>query len=202
MAGFAYFNTAKTKHIMKRTLIGAIVGGLLIFIWQSLSWTVLDLHRPANNYTPNEGVILQTLAANLPEEGGYILPGMPKGASKEDCEKIMEQSNGKPYASIQYHKNNKVTMPAMIMNMVRGFLSNVIMVALLLFILNKINMKNFGTIFTSCLFTGLITFINQPYTGNIWYEFFDIWAYLIDSLVSWGLCGLWLGWLYNRRPVV
>lgn len=187
---------------MKRTLIGAIVGGLLIFIWQSLSWMMLNLHHSANKYTPNEGVILQTLAANLPEEGGYILPGMPEGASKEECERIMKESDGKPWASIQYHKNHKANMSAMTMNMVRGFLANVVMVILLMWVLNKINMKNFGTIFGSCLAIGLITFINQPYTGSIWYEFFDTWAHLIDALASWGLCGLWLGWLYNRRPTV
>lgn len=185
---------------MKRTLIGAIVGGLLIFIWQFLSFALLDLHRPAQNYTPNQDVILQTLAANLEKEGGYILPNLPSGASQDDHTKLMEQANGKPWASIQYHKSHKASVSAMVMNMVRGFLSNVIMVILLLFILNKINLKSFGTMFASCLAVGLITFINQPYTGNIWYEFFDIWAYLIDSLVSWGLCGIWLGWLYNRRP--
>lgn len=187
---------------MKRTLTGGIVGGLLIFIWQSLSWMALNLHQPANKYTPNEAVILQTLAANLPEEGGYVLPGMPEDVSHEEAEKIMNESNGKPWASIQYHKNHRADMPAMVMNMIRGLISNIIMVILLIWILNKINMKTFGTVFGSCLAIGLITFINQPYTGNIWYEFFDIWAYLIDAVASWGLCGLWLGWLFNRRPTV
>ena len=187
---------------MKRTLLGAIVGGLLIFIWQSLSFTVLDLHRPANKYTPNQDAILQSLAANLPEEGGYMLPGMPEGASKEECEKIMEQADGKPWASIQYHKSNRASSSHMMMNMVRGFLSNVIMIALLLWILNRLQLKTFGTVFMSCLIVGLITFINQPYTGSIWFDFFDTWAYLLDSVASWALCGLWLGWLYNRRPVI
>jgi len=187
---------------MKRTLLGAIFGGLLIFLWQFLSWTMLDLHRPAQNYTPNEGVILQTLAANLPEEGGYMLPGMPEGASREECEKKMTEANGKAWASIQYHKSLKANTSDMVMNMIRGLLANIVMIALLLWILNKISMKNFGTMFTSCLIIGLVTFINQPYTGNIWYNFFDIWAYFIDSLAGWALCGIWLGWLYNRRPTV
>lgn len=186
---------------MKRTLLGALVGGLLIFVWQTLSWTVLNLHGSAYKYTPNEGTILQTLAANLPEEGGYVLPGMPPGASEDDWEKQMEQVDGKPMATIQYHKTHRASMSAMTMNMVRGFLSNVIMIALLLWILNRLNVKTFGTVFITCVIVGLITFINQPYTGNIWFEFFDIWAYLLDSVASWALCGLWLGWLYNRRPV-
>ncbi|HEX6916132.1 MAG TPA: hypothetical protein VF145_12875 [Chitinophagaceae bacterium] len=185
---------------MKRTIIGAIVGGLLIFIWQSLSWTILDCHRPANKYTPNEAAILQALAANLPEEGGYMVPGMPEHATKEERQKIMEQANGKPWASIQYHTSNQGDTAAMIMNMVRLFLSNVIMVWLLMWIFNRLKLPSFGTIFAGSVFVGLITFINQPYTGHIWFDFFDIWAYLIDALVSWALCGLWLGYLYNRKP--
>jgi hypothetical protein len=185
---------------MKRTIIGALVGAALIFIWQALSWMMLDLHAPAHKYTPNEGAILQTLAANLPEEGGYMLPGMPSHYTREQCDSLMAASDGKPYAMIQYHKSNKASTSAMTMNMVRGFLSNFIMLLLLLWILNRITLRSFSTIFIACLAVGLITFINQPYTGHIWYEFFDIWGYLVDSIVSWGLCGLWLGWWLNRRP--
>jgi hypothetical protein len=186
---------------MKRNLIGAIVGGLLIFLWQFLSWAALDLHRPAAKYTANEAALLQALATNLPEEGGYMMPGLPADAGKEQCEKVMAESNGKPWASIQYHKSFKGSSNDMIMNMIRGLLSNIIMIALVIWLLAKINMPGFMTIFLACLALGLITFINQPYTGNIWYEMFDIWAFLIDSLVSWGLCGLWLGWWMNRRTV-
>lgn len=187
---------------MKRTLLGAIIGGLLIFIWQFLSFAALNLHHPATKYTPNQDVIMQTLAANLPEEGGYILPGMPENASSEEWEKLMKEADGKPWASIQYHKSHRASSSDMMMNMVRGFLSNVVMIALLLWILNRLQLKTFGTVFTSCLIVGIITFINQPYTGSIWYDYFDTWAYLLDSVASWALCGLWLGWLYNRRPVM
>jgi hypothetical protein len=35
--------------------------------------------------------------------------------------------------------------------------------------------------------------------AHIWYPMFDIRAYLIDAVVSWGLVGIWLGWWMNRR---
>lgn len=61
------------------------------------------------------------------------------------------------------------------------------------------NAASFSTIITSALVVGLIVFLNAPYTGAIWYESFDIWAYLADAIVSWGLVGLWLAWWMRRE---
>lgn len=138
------------------------------------------------------------LSANLPGEGGYMIPNLPDDAKWEDHEKAMETMNGKPWVSIQYHNalNTDMVMP-----MARGFLSNVIMLFLFIWILNRLQLQSFSNIFTSSVLMGLIVFINQPYTGHIWYKFFDIWAYLLDCIGSWTLCGAWLGWWLSRRTV-
>src|SRR5688572_6228867 len=116
---------------MKKSIIGAIVGGIIIFIWQFLSWSMVNLHQPAQRYTPKQDLILPVLNANL-EEGGYYLPGMPENYSMEDYQKMMKESEGKPWATIQYHKAMKNDM---VMNMVRGLLVNFLTVWLLCWIL-------------------------------------------------------------------
>jgi hypothetical protein len=184
---------------MKRSLLGAIVGGLLIFIWQMLSWTMLDLHRPAQDYSPKQDSIMAVLNGTL-TEGGYMMPSVPKGASMDEMTKKAEASMGKPWASIQYHKSFNTDNSQMFMNMGQGVVTTIIMVWLLCWILGKSGRTGFGNIFLACIFTGLIVFINEPYTNFIWYKIFDIKAHLIDALMSWGLCGLWLGW-WLRRPV-
>ena len=73
---------------MKKTIIGAIVGGIIIFIWQFLSWTVLNTHEAAQQYTPNQEAIMAALEANLPDDGGYYIPGLAPGASEEEMKKI------------------------------------------------------------------------------------------------------------------
>lgn len=183
---------------MKKRIIAAIVGGIIIFAWQTLSWTILNLHKAANRYTPNQEAILNALKANLNEEGGYIVPNLPESATSEDHKKIMDESNGKPWASIQYHKAWKAGSGDMILNMVRGLIVNIIMVLLFCWILSKMN-AGFGTILIASLFTGLIVFFNSPYTINIWYDWFDIMAHFTDAIVSWGFCGLWLGWRLGRK---
>ncbi len=183
---------------MKKNLIGAIVGGLLIFLWQTLSWTVLDLHRPAQDYTAGQDTIMQFLNTHLEKEGGYLLPSVPKGTSWEEATRAGEKNMNKPWAFIQYHKEFKITMNDMYMNMVRGLVATILMVWLLCWILGKWSKYSFASVFMASLFTGLIIFIYEPYNTFIWYKIFDIRAHLVDALAGWGLCGIWLGYWMKK----
>lgn len=181
---------------MKRILIGAIVGAIILFLCQFLSWALLNFHEKAQKYTPNQEAILSALAANLPEEGGYLLPNTPPGSSSDEMKKAMEDMKGKPWASIQYHKSHEADMT---MSMIRQVLTNFLTVFLFCWILGKFNITTFGNVFLSSLAVGLIVFLNAPYTGSIWYKWFDTMAHFGDAMIQWGLIGLWLGWLFNRK---
>lgn len=182
---------------MKKTIIAAVVGGIVLFMWQFLSWTILNLHGSSQQYTPKQDSIMQMLKTNLDKEGGYYLPSAPPGTSFEGMEKLAAENVGKPWASIQYHASLEYNMG---MNMVRGLIADIFIIWLLCWILAKLATNNFTTTFTATLFVGLIVYLNSSYTGHIWYPMFDIRAYLIDAIVSWGLVGLWLGWWMNRNP--
>ncbi len=181
---------------MKKLIIGALVGGLIIFLWQTLSWTVLNLHHASQEYTPKQDSILNFLNTQFSEDGSYLLPSYPKNTSWDEMQKEMPKYKDKPWVQIQYHKSLSVDMGA---NIARGFLVNIIMVGLMCWILMRISTAGFGVIFTACLLTGLIVFINSPYTVHIWYQKADIMAHLWDALISWGLCGIWLGWWLSRK---
>lgn len=183
---------------MKKTIIGSIVGGLLIFIWQTLSWTVLDAHRPSQDYTPKQDTIMAVLNSTLDKEGGYLLPTVPKGTSMEDAEKIGQTMVGKPWANIQYHKSFNFNSNIMMMNMARGLVVDIIMVWMLCWIIGRMKTPTFVSIVLTAIFIGLIAFIDMPYTGHIWYKSFDLYAHLTDVLASWGMCGIWLGWWLRR----
>ncbi len=138
---------------------------------------------------------MQVLTANTTEEGHYMLPSAP---TKKEQEAMMESLKGKPWASIIYHKsfNTEMTMP-----MIRGFLVNFVLVLLLVVILTKGGLPNLSGFLTGSLAVGVFTFLWGPYMGHIWYElpWHMIRGDIIDSIVAWGLCGLWLGWWMNRK---
>lgn len=181
---------------MKKLIIGSLVGGIIIFFWQFLSWTVLNLHYNAHQYTPNQDAILQTLSTQLDKDGGYIVPGLPPDATREQHEAAMESGKGKPWAVITYHQAMNGNMG---MNILRGLIVDILMVAFFCSVISRMNALNFISILVASLFTGMIVFLNVPYTYHIWFQTFDLLAYFIDMLLAWGLCGIWLGWWYGRK---
>jgi hypothetical protein len=181
---------------MKKLLIGALVGGIIIFLWQFLSFALLNLHGKAFQYTPKQDEILNSLNSLLTEDGQYLIPGLPADATSEQEEAAMKAGEGKPWAMVSYHKAMEMDMG---MNMFRGLVVDIIAVALLCWIISKMNLPTLGTVLTASIFTGLIVFFTAPYTSHIWYDTFDIMAYFMDAIVGWGACGLWLGWWYTRR---
>jgi hypothetical protein len=180
---------------MKKLLIAAVVGGIIIFLWQFLSFAALDLHRASLQYTPKQDTLLSVLRANL-SEGRYALPTTPEDASNEEEAKLMEQMAGKDWAIIDYHAKYDDNMG---MNMARGLLTNIFIVYLLGWILTRGGKLSFGIIFLASVFTGLIAFMNFPYTNYIWYHSPGIWAQFMEGVVPWALTGAWLGWYLNRK---
>ena len=181
---------------MKKLVIASLVGGIIIFIWQTLSWTVLNLHRPSEQYTPKQDSIMAFLNTQFSEDGSYFLPNHADGASSEEIQKMMSSADGKPWMQIQYHKALNMNMGA---NIAKGLVTDIIIVALLCWILLKMTDSGFGKIFMACLITGVIVFLNSPFTIHIWFPKADLSAHFADAVVGWGLCGLWLGWYLKPK---
>jgi hypothetical protein len=180
---------------MKRSLIGAVVGGLIIFLWQFLSFAAINFHHPAQQHTPRQDAILAFMKEqNLPD-GGYYLPNVDKDASAEQRQALEELMAGKPWMRIEYHNSYDGDM---VMNMVRGLLVNIVMIYLFILLLQRMRSLTMGGVISAAVITGLIVFINAPYTNHIWYQTADIWAHLLDAVVAWGLAGAWLGWWLRR----
>lgn len=180
---------------MLKSILGPLVGGIIIFMWQFLSWSVIDLHRPSQQYTENQQAILDCLGENLKEEGGYYLPNLPAGSGMEEYEKQMKDNEGKPWALIQYHKSLKTNMG---INMVRGLTIDIFIIWMLCWILGRFASNSFVTTLITSLFVGFSAFLFESYTAHIWFETFDLMASFIDAVMAWGLTGVWLGWWLNR----
>ena len=174
---------------MKKMVIASIVGGIIIFLWQFVSYAGANLHQDVVRYTDKEKNILAYLEAQGLQEGGYMLPNSPPDATSEQQQAIWDSMDGKPWVSIQYHK---ALDGRMVLNMIRGLITDFIIVFLFCWILLKIPSLNFRTTLLASLGIGMIVFLNSYYANYIWYKSFDIKASLIDAVVSWGLVGVWL----------
>lgn len=181
---------------MKKILLGAVVGGIILFAWQSVSHMVLNLHEPGQQYISNQDTILKYLSEQFKNGGGYMLPRPVNAANVEEVEQFTKQLQGRPWARVIYYPAYEMNM---YMSMLRGLITNIIIVFLFLTLVNRFKYKKFFSIFLSSLFVGIISFSNTFYTQHLWYPSYEIKADFIDAVVSWGICGIWLGFIMQEK---
>ena len=181
---------------MLNKVIGAVVAGVIIMAWQTLSHTVFQMHAVQEQYTPNQDAILKVLSENLDQQGQYFLPNVPPGSSMEEMSKAMDENMGKPYASIIYSPKNETNMNA---NLLRGLGTNILLGFILAWMMRKLRVQTFRNIVTASMLVGWMAFCFYPYPAFIWYEIPGIWMELSDSIAAFTLAGVWLGWWIPRK---
>jgi hypothetical protein len=61
---------------MKRTLLAALVGGIVMFVWGAVAHMVLPLGKMGLSTAPAEAEVIATLKSKLPAPGLYFMPDM------------------------------------------------------------------------------------------------------------------------------
>lgn len=180
----------------KQWIIGSIIGAIIVFVWQSLSWMALGIHDNQMKYTPAQTEILNVLSSSITEEGLY---SMPSAATQKEQQAMMKDMEGKPWASVIYHKTYKGDMT---MRLIRGFLVNLFMAISLIYLLTRGGSIPIARrVFAGSVAFGLAIFLGGQYMGHIWFDlpWHMITGDLIDNIASWSLCGIWLGWFLNKK---
>lgn len=180
---------------MKKIIISAIVASIIYFAYQSLSWTVLPIHSKSLKYTSQQDSILKNLNENLSEDGLYYIPSKKEDQNVEEFNKSVD---GKPYATISYHKSLSTNMAK---GMSLGFLFNflgLLMASLILFNL-KTSLGFLPRWLLVMSIASIIFFMNILTSWNWWntpthFLLGEIW----DLVLGWGITGIWLAW-YSKR---
>ena len=132
------------------------VGGLIIFIWQTLSHVAFNLHEPVQQYTAKQDSVLNYLHKIELEPGGYIMPRMSHNQSMDELEGFTKSIAGKPWARVIYYSSYNTDMN---MNMIRGFIVDVFMVFLLVWIISKLKIPRRSTIVGVSIAVGYLLFL-------------------------------------------
>lgn len=186
---------------MKRTLIATIVGSIIIFIFQALSWMVSPIHKHSFKTTDKQDAILSAISSNLTEDGLYYLPMLSPDAPHEEQEKFMNEQMGKPAAAINYMQAAHYDMGS---NMACGFILTFIGVWIIVWVLTKAsNIFNtmgsrVGAVLALAVFVVCRSYLMEWNWMNSPMHYIS--GQIIDELVSGLLLGLWLGWYLGREP--
>lgn len=77
--------------MLKRVIVGGLLGGLAMFIWGSISHMVLSLEESAVKDLPNEGPITAAMQVGIKEPGFYFFPAMDLAGKTTKEEKATAQ---------------------------------------------------------------------------------------------------------------
>lgn len=184
---------------MKKKLFGSFIGAIIVFGWQAISHMAMHHHDASLRQIPAQEEVIKILATYFKEEGQYIVPRSDLNYSQQEKKIYDVAMQGKPWALITYHPVYRNNMGLAI---ARSFVIAFISVWLLLFIMGK-TPGEFPKVFLKCLGWGFFAFLFVWYNNSIWLH--TPWSVLkgelIDIIIAWSLCGLWLGyWLNNEKP--
>jgi hypothetical protein len=68
--------------MIKKIVLGGLLGGVAMFVWGAVSWTVLTWHDDSMQRFSNEQVVARDLDWYAPSSGIYILPNPNKFADE------------------------------------------------------------------------------------------------------------------------
>ena len=180
---------------MKKTIIAAVVGGLILFFWQFLSWNMLNLHASQQQYSPKQDQILTALNNIGLEEGEYVLPTYSRDATAEQKQTYMNSLENNPWAVLRYKKAFKNSLG---LNIARSLIMNILIVFLLCYFIGGQVNRSFKKIFISSLGLGILSYLINPYLYSIWFGNTTI-PDLIDAIVQFSLLGAWLGYMLKEK---
>ncbi|MBI1192633.1 MAG: hypothetical protein GC205_05605 [Bacteroidetes bacterium] len=182
-----------------RVPISALVGAIVLFAWQSLSWTVLPVHTHSLKYSPGQDSILAVLSANLNEEGMYYLPNVdPDVATAEDRENLEKETEGKPVAQVNYIAAYK---PNMGLSMATGFALCLVVALVISLVLQGQPAKGFAGRWLVVLGFGVVLLAFDTLGDKNWWYHPAHWYQpeIVDYLAMFGLSGLWFAWYWGRK---
>lgn len=172
---------------MKTKLLFSFIGAIVLFAWQFLSYAMPNFHRSASEYTPVQDSILQMCEKQGLTKGMYFLGQPDPSLSMAEQEEIMNKLDGKPWAVINYHETNTMSMP---MNMARGLVVCFVISFLLFWLILQQKNPTIMNRLLLALAVGMIGFFFVPYTNFIWYKAPDIFAHFADAIVPWALLAI------------
>lgn len=184
---------------MKKTLLGGLVGGFILFVWGVIAWMVLPLHEASLRRISNEDSVIAALRSSMDTKGVYLFPSTPKMAydkpvaEQEAAMKAWEEKRRRgPIGLIIYHPQGGE--PFMARHFVIGLIVNIISALFVAWFLSR------STAFASSYmarvaFCGMLGIfasfaVHLPYWNWMYFPFDYTTAMIADTVFGWVLAGL------------
>ncbi len=193
---------------MKKILLAALAGGLVLFVWGAVSHMVLPLGEAGLKNLPDEEPVLTALGAPIPEPGLYFYPGLDmKNATEEQRAAWVEKIKSGPSGLLLYRPSGGEAMSPrqlaseLVSNILAAWVAAIVVSLIIGHMDSNGRSAPFGRRVLVVGLLGLFAWLSISASHWIWYGFPTafVGAELIDQVVGWLLAGLAIAKIVPRQ---
>lgn len=177
---------------MARCIKAGILGGIVLFIWSFISWTMLPWHTMSMHNFKSDVAMEQAIQANAPESGIYVLPSMQQVEGMQN----KTQAQG-PMVFASIHLGGMPSSMAMPIGI--SLITQIVAAILVAWMLTRTKLNYFGKLGFVILFAITVCVIKDVPAWN-WFKFDTQYTLVMvaDTLIGWFLAGLVLAKFSNK----
>lgn len=181
---------------MCKIIIGGIVGAVIAFIWQFVSWAVLPWHDATIHQFKNQECVAKVIKENAPVSGIYVYPHYKSDAGTQ---KTAMTKGPFIYTQIRLCGID----PSSPLLYITSFLTQFVGAALISFLLLQMSHSGYGTRLLSVTITGLIVGVLGFVPSWNWFGASCAFTLVMiaDLIITWFLAGLFLAAYAKRKHV-
>ncbi len=175
---------------MNRVKLGIwiLLGSMILFIWNAISWTILPWHGNTLNTIP-EGTISFDEIQKVEGDGVYHYPGLPTSGSNEELKEIQKKLGDGQRVTLMVYRSDPTSLFEP-MKYANSLILNIVISTLIVWVL-AITRTNSQQTFRVCLASGILIALSSDIGQMIWYQFPLDYTLVsaTDKVVSFGLLG-------------
>ncbi|MBI5021314.1 MAG: hypothetical protein HZB59_07765 [Ignavibacteriales bacterium] len=180
---------------MKQLLIAAFIGGVILFVWGWLSWSVIPIHNSSMKSIENEDAVISTMHVNMTQEGVYVFPGMPATQDQAAMDEWTQKYRQGPIGMVIY--NPEGSEPMMISQMIVGIIISIISSYLAAWFLSRSTAasSNYFARVAYCGMLGIFVSLVSHIVNWNWmgYPMDYTVSWIMDAVIGWMLAGFGIG---------
>ncbi len=187
----------------KRALLSIIIGTIILFLWNAVSWMALPFHANTLKNIPDTVMQPSIMKKEMPESGVYHFPGMPTDQTPAAMSEIEQKLQEGPRITLMVYKNSPTQLfdPK---TFLFSLLVNFLTVIFTYLIIAQIGIQGNGKIFLSALMIGVIAALVSDISQMVWYMFPVDYTLVnaLDKIIAFGLLGLLFGLYTFKKPLL
>lgn len=177
---------------MSKLIIASIVGGIILFVWGWLTWSLIPIHNASISNIDNEEAVVSAMHVNMDKKGVYVFPGIPTSQDQAAMDEYTQKMQQGPIGMIIYDPEG--SDPMMPSQMIVGLLLTIISSFFTAWFLSR-SMAAASTYIARVAFCGMLgVFISivSHLTNWNWmgYPIDYTMSWILDSVIGWLLAGL------------